>query len=317
MSSFFDNRNIIEIIYKWKKHLSIIVVLAIILGTVFSGPTFITPLFKSYAVVYPANIQPYSDESTTEQMLQLFNSQEIVDSMINYFNLDKHYGIDENYEYYQTAILGEYRDNVKISKTPYESVMIEVYDKDPVQAKKMVDKLLDFFDKKVDKLHKEKYREVVAMIGKQLNGKKRILDSLKREKARIGSEEGVFEYGFQSQQITKGYLGTVDGSASKLNKKEANRLYKNMGKYSGNLIELSKLIEFESEDYVEVKKDYELAKRFVDGKMTYSNIITRPFVADKKSFPIRWLVVVISALAAFVFALLVIFIIENFNRKNT
>ena len=316
MSNFFDNRNIIEIIYKWRKHLTAIVVLAVILGVVFSGPTFITPLYKSYAVVYPANIQSYSDESTTEQMLQLLNSQDIVDSMINYFNLDKHYNIDKNYKYYKTALLGEYRDKVKISKTPYESVMIEVFDKDPVQAKEMVDKILYFYDKKVDNLHKSKYREVVAMVGKQLKDKKKILDSLKREKARLGSEHGIFEYDYQSQQITKGYLGTVDGSASKLNTDEAKRLFGEMGKYSGNIIELDQLIESESEDYVEVKRQYELAKRFVDGDMTYENIVTHPFVADKKSFPIRWLVVVITAIAAFVFALLVIFIVENINRKH-
>ncbi len=317
MSSFFDNRNIIEIIFKWKKHLTVVVILAIILSAIFSGPKFITPLYKSYAVAYPANIQPYSDESTTEQMLQILNSQDIVDSMIDYFNLGEHYNIDKNYKYYKTALLGEYREKVKISKTPYESVMIEVYDKDPVKAKEMVDKLLYFYDKKVDNLHKSKYREVVVMVGKQLKAKKRILDSLKREKARLGSEEGVFEYDYQSQQITKGYLGAIDGSAGKLNKKETNRLYKNMGKYSGNIIELDQLIESESEDYVEVKRHYELAKRFVDGDMTYANIVTHPFVSDKKSFPIRWLVIVVTTLAAFVFALLLIFIVENINRKNS
>ena len=34
---------------------------------------FITPLYKSEAVAYPANVTPYSDESETEQMLQIIS----------------------------------------------------------------------------------------------------------------------------------------------------------------------------------------------------------------------------------------------------
>ncbi len=317
MSNFFDNRNLLEVLYKWKLHLTIIVITAIVLGAIFSGPSFITPLYKSYGVVYPANIDSYSEESNTEQMLQIFNSQDITDSMIAYFDLGKHYEIDENYKHYKTALLNEYKDKVKISKTPYESVLIEVFDKNPVQAKKMVDKLIDFYNKKVDQLHKDKYKEVVVMVKKQLDEKKAILDSLKKRKASLGENEGIFEYNYQSQEITKGYLGTVDGSGNSINKKEAKRLYKNMSKYSGDLIELDNMIKEEAADYVTVKRDYELAKRFLEGDLTYTNVVTHPFVADKKSYPIRWLVVVIAAMAAFVFAVIIIFIVENINRKNS
>jgi hypothetical protein len=154
------------------------------------------------------------------------------------------------------------------------------------------------------------------MIGKQLEEKKQLIDSLKRRKAELGEKEGIFEYDYQSQEITKGYLGTVDGSGNSLNKKEAKKLYTSMSKYSGDLIELENMISQEAEDYVLVKKDYELAKRFLDADLSYTNVITHPFVADKKSYPIRWLVVVIAALAAFVFSILVIFIVENVKRKN-
>jgi hypothetical protein len=54
-----------------------------------------------------------------------------------------------------------------------------------------------------------------------------------------------------------------------------------------------------------------MALRFYNADMTYSNMITRPFVADKKSYPIRWLIVVVVTIAAFVFAMLAILIIEK------
>lgn len=51
--------------------------------------------------------------------------------------------------------------------------------------------------------------------------------------------------------------------------------------------------------------------RFLNANMTYSNIVTYPFVSDKKSYPVRWIIVVIVSLAAFIFALLVILFLEN------
>ena len=317
MNSYFDSKNLLGIILKWKTHLTIIVITAVIVSVIFSGPSFITPLYKSYGVVYPSNIDSYSEESNTEQMLQIFNSMDITDSMIDYFHLGEDYDIDKDYKYYRTAVLGEYQDKVKISKTPYESVLIEVYDKNPVQAKDMVNRLIYYYNNKVDNLHKEKYREVVIMVEKQLIEKRALLDSLKRMKAKLGEEKGIFEYSSQAREITKGYLGTVDGTGNSINKKETNKLYKNMSEHSGQLIELENLISAEAGDYVVVKRDYELAKRFLESDLTYTNIVTHPFVADKKSYPIRWLVVVIAAMAAFVFALVIIFFIENINRKNS
>jgi len=54
-----------------------------------------------------------------------------------------------------------------------------------------------------------------------------------------------------------------------------------------------------------------MAMRFVDSNLTYSNVVTYPFVSDKKTYPIRWLIVVVASLAVFVFALFIIFWIER------
>ena len=100
MENFKNNINILKLIFKWKIHFIIIVLLSIICAVIFSGSIFITPLFKSNAVVYPANIASYSDESETEQMLQIFQSRDIKDSVIKKFDLAKHYKIDSNYKYF-------------------------------------------------------------------------------------------------------------------------------------------------------------------------------------------------------------------------
>lgn len=312
MDNFFNSSNLLNLLNKWKYHLLIIVSIAAILAIIFSGPMFITPMFKSHAVVYPGNVVSYSDESETEQMLQIMNSQDIIDSTIDKFDLAKHYDIDRNYEYFRTALLDEYNQNVKISKTLYESVLIEVSDKDADTAKLMVNSILDFYNKKVGRLHKAKYQEVVTMYADQLNRKRQNLDSLKQIMYELGTEYGLFEYEYQSQEIMRGYLKTLTGSgADRVNNKEVKRLLESMESKSGQLIEVVQMIQDESRSYVEVKLDYELALRFLNAEMTYSNIISYPFVSDKKSYPIRWLIVVVVTIAAFVFSLLAILFIEK------
>jgi len=311
MDKLFNSAHLINIITKWGYHLLAIVIASAILAGIFSGATFITPKYDSFAVVYPANIEPYSNESETEQMLQILNSQDIVDSMINKFDLANHYEIDPKYKYFKTALYNTYHDHVNISNTPYESIRIEISDKNPDTSAMMVTAMLKFYDKKVASMHKLKSTEVIEMYSFQLSKKRQYLDSLKTILYKLGTEQGLIEYEYQSQEIMRGYLGTVDGNNNKINKKEVDKLLRNMEKGSGQLIEVVQMIQDESRSYVEVKLDYEMAVRFNDSNLSYSNIISSPYPSDKKSYPIRWLIVVIVSLASFVMALLIIFFLES------
>ncbi|PLX12932.1 MAG: hypothetical protein C0598_04900 [Marinilabiliales bacterium] len=311
MAKFFNSSELLSLLDKWKVHLIIIVLVAAGLAAIFSGPTFITPLYKSQAVLYPANVESYSEESETEQMLQLFNSQDIKDSIINKYNLYDHYEIDKDYKYYKTIIYYEYSEKISIGKTPYEAVSIEVLDKSPDTAAMIVNSLIKFYDKKVARLHKTKYYEVADMYRLQLEKKRHTIDSLKSILQDLGESYGIIEYNYQSQEIMKGVLGTYDGSVAKINKKEVERLKNNMEKYSGKLLEVVEMIQNEASTYVLVKLDYEQALRFINADMTYSNIVSTPYVSDKKEYPVRWIIVAIAMLAAFMFSSFVIMFLEN------
>ncbi len=311
MDKYFDSTNMLNVVAKWKYHLLIIVGITALLAGIFSGPRFITPLFKSYAILYPANVEPYSEESETEQMLQIMMSQDIIDSMIKKFDLAKHYEINPGYKYFRTVLLAEYHEKVSITKTPYEGVEVVVKDRSPDTAKLMVDAIIDFYNKKVDWLHKEKWREVADMYSRQLARKRHDIDSLKNIMFELGTQYGIFDYEYQGKEITRAYLNALLSNPSKAKNKELKKMLTGMEQHSGQLVEVTNMIENEAINYVTVKQDYEMAVRFIDSKLTYSNIVTYPFVPDKKTYPIRWLIVVISSLAVFTLALFIIFWIER------
>lgn len=305
MDNNFNNLSLVQLVLKWKWHIVIITVAAAICGAVFSSSAFITPLYKSEAVAYPANISPYSDESETEQMLQIINSQSIMDSIVEKYDLWSDYEIDRNDHFAKTYMIDEYRGKIKISKTPYEAVSITVSDKDPFVACNIAKDILNFYDRKVHDLHTQKAGEVVAMYERQLRLKQHDIDSLKQKMTEIGTQYGITDFSGVSREVTRGY---INGS------NKAAELKDNLETYGAEIIDLTTKIQAEGNTYVSIKVDYEQELRFYNSVLTYSNIVTEPFPADKKSFPVRWVVVALCGLSAFLLSIVGVFIIENRKR---
>ena len=305
MDNNFNNLSLVQVILKWKWHIIIITVAAALCGAIFSSSMFITPLFKSVAVAYPANISPYSDESETEQMLEIINSQSIMDSIIEKYDLWTDYKIDKNFKFGKTYMINEYHSKIKIGKTPYEAVSITVMDKDPFVACNIAKDILNFYDQKVHDLHTQKVGEVVTMYERQLRQKQRNIDSLKNRLTEISTEYGVTDYSGQAREVTRGYLS---GSA------KATELKNNLEIYGAEAVDLRTKIEAEANTYVSTKVEYEQNLRFFNSNLSYSNIVTEPFPSDKKAFPVRWVVVALCALGAMLLSMVVVFIIENRKR---
>lgn len=298
----FNSLSLVQLIFKWKWHILIITVVAALCGAIFSSSAFITPLYKSVAIAYPANTSPYSEESRTEQMLEIMNSQSIKDSIINKYDLWTDYKIKKDEPFARTAINNEYKSKIKISKTPYEAVSIDVLDQNPEVACKIANDILYFYEQKVRTLHREKEAEVVVMFERQLQEKQLVIDSLKRRMSEIGTQYGVTDIGSQSREVTKSWL---TGSP------KANELKSNIELYGSELVDLHTKIAAEGNTFVAIKCDYERELRFLNGYLSYTNVISEPFPADKKSYPVRWVVVAISGLAALLFSILTLFVIEN------
>ncbi len=305
MDNNFNNLSLVQLILKWRWHIIIITVAAALCGAIFSSSLFITPLFKSVAVAYPANISPYSDESETEQMLEIINSNSIMDSIVEKYDLWTDYKINKADKFAKTYMINEYRSKIKIGKTPYEAVSVTVMDKDPFVACDIAKDILNFYDKKVHFLHNQKVGEVVAMYERQLREKQRDIDSLKRRYTEISTTYGITDISSQTREVTKGLLS---GSA------KASEMKDNIEQYGAEIHDLHTKIAAEGNTYVATKLDYEKELRFFHSHLTYSNIITEPFPADKKAFPVRWVVVALSGLGALLLSIVVIFIIENRKR---
>jgi len=315
MENYFNNINLIKIFAKWKWHFIIIAAVAAVMAIIFSSPMFIKPRFKSTAVLYPSNIAPYSDESLTEQMLQWLNSQDIKDSVIRKFDLSSHYGIDSTYKYFYSTMLYLYDKNVRISKTQYESVEIVVFDTDPVLARDMANAILNFCNEKIRYIHRSKYQEVVVGVQHMLDIKKAEMDSVKNQMRILGSDYDLIDYDNQSLEISRGYLRTVEGGST-INTKDVLRLKKNIEEKGGELVLLKARLQNIAGEFSTLTQYYDKALSNAKMDLTYINVISKPQIADKKSYPTRWLIMLYVVTVALVFSLVVISIIDNRHGRD-
>jgi hypothetical protein len=315
MENIYLNIKLLKLITKWRVHLIILVALAIVLSILFSSPWFIKPMYKSSTVLYPSNLIPYSSETPTELMLQIFRSDDIQDSLIEKFDLASHYDIDKNDEYYHTRVIKEFESNVDIRKTEYESVVIEILDADPKIACNMVKEMVNLFNKKARKMQREKSDEVLKIATDQLNNKQLQIDTLQKKLNDIWVNYGILDSKVQTKELTKQYY-KMFGNTRKINANSVNSTMENLKTKGGDFILLNDMFDAATSAYAKLKEEYENALRDATKELTYTNYISSPVPADKKTYPIRWLIVVITGLATFTLALLIIILIENFRKKE-
>jgi capsule polysaccharide export protein KpsE/RkpR len=312
MKNYFSDVDFLNIFSKWKWHLLIIALIASVIGLVVSSKAVMISYYKSDAIVYPVNLTPYSDESQAEQMLQWFASRDIMDSVIAKFDLAKHYKVDAENSHFNSIMQRKYEKQVKIYKTRFESVCIEVSDIDPVRAYEMVYAIIDFYNLKVNLSHREKYNEVLGLELERLVEKKQQLDSLNHLLTSLREKYGLIDYGIQANEVTKGYLGTFDGSNSaRINMNELQRLKSAIQSKGDSLMLITNLLSSVTASYTNYAISYESARQNVAKALTFATIVSHPVVADKVSFPKRWLIVLYSVLSITFFSLLIIAFIEK------
>jgi uncharacterized protein involved in exopolysaccharide biosynthesis len=311
MKQIFDNSFVLKVAWKWKIHLAIAGVVSIILAAIFSSPFFITPKFKSQGRLYPVNTNTYSEESESEQMLEVLNSYDIKRRMVETFNLAEQYKVKPDDPYFHTKILKKYEDHVDCKKTEYESVEIKVLDADPQIACNMVDSIISFYNQKVYSVRARRFREQAETYKRDYDLKVAEIDSLDQKMKELRENYGLLNYEIQSEQTSMGYMTALAEGAPKTSIDEIKKTMKNLSEKGGGFY----LMEQEMQGLLvmrdTLRNRYDKSLSISTQKVTFSAVVEEPFPADKKSYPIRWLIVVISLVATEFLALIFIFIVEK------
>jgi uncharacterized protein involved in exopolysaccharide biosynthesis len=313
MNPYLNNKTLLDLVLKWKIHLGIIALIAGIIAFVLSSPMFIKPKYKSTSVIYPVNMGKYSEESYTEQMLEILNSGDIRDQMIAAFKLDEHYKISRQYKFFKTALYGKFAEEVSFRKTENEAVRVQVLDTDPLIACAMVDSVRMFYDKKVQSLHRIKIAEELNIRNLELQRLKDEMDSVTNSLSDLGRKYGVMEITGQSEGATAAYFQAIANGKDNAVLRD---YFTNVAAKSPEARSLMLRVEGMSMRVVKVQELRDDAYRELNKEITYSVVVTPPYPADKKDWPKRSVIVLMSVIFTLIMAMVVIGVIENHNNTK-
>ena len=328
VSQHFDSTNLLVFLLKWKKPLFIVCVVAAVLSAIIS---FIIPeKYESTFVFFPAysssiskgvltedagaknDIVQFGEEEQAEQMLQILNSESIRDKIVAKYQLFEHYKIKPDDKYRNTKLVKTWEDNVSFKRTEFQSIEIRVLDTDNKMAAAIANDIASLVDSaKNNMIHSramQGFQVVKVEYENMVNRMKLIGDSL-----RWLGEKGITNVEYQSQSLTQEYYKAISQANTAAAKKLKAQL-DTLGKYGPFYDKLSDQREFELERLLLLRAKYEELRIDATQNVTHKFTVNKAWPSEKKAYPIRWLIVVVSTISTFVLAILVIIGLENYRR---
>lgn len=250
----------------------------------------------------------FGEEEEAEQLIQLLNSDTIRNYIIGKFDLMNHYDINPEAEFRQTELYDEYKSNIDFYRTKFMSVKIEVLDTDKEYAAKIANEI----SKKVDEVRnnilqkaakqgfvivEKEYKSLVSEIN-------RMEDTLNQIRAK-----GVQDYETQVEVLSNQYGAALVKGNNAAAKALENKL-DTISKYGGKYLSLVQQMEYEREKLSDLRKVYAESRVNAESTIDQTFIVNRAYPAEKASYPIRWLIVVASTIATFLFTMIVLILFD-------
>lgn len=318
------------VVFLWRRRRLIIglTLLGMVGGIV--AALVIPPRYKSEVILFPAitnsvskallseqstgrdDILALGDEEDAEQLLQILYSDQIRERTAERFNLPEVYKIKPDSKHKNSELLDAWREHVKFEYTKFGSVRVEVTDQEPQRAADMA----NFISSQTDSVWNDMAHER-ALKGFRIV--KESVDALTAEIQQISDSMavlralGVQDYHSQAERYNE-YLGAaiVKGDQRAIN--EFERRFDILAKYGGAYVTLQDRQFNEVKRLSVLRMKMEQAQADLESDLPHKFTVNPAFPADRKSWPVGWLVVAVSSASAFLLALMLIVVRENIRK---
>lgn len=331
-SEDFESTNFIIFLFQWRKPLVIVVTIAFLASIIFSHSFFITPKFESTVVLYPTSsssiakallaenvsakqdVLQIGEEEQTEQMLQILGSSVIRDKIIEKYDLMDHYEIDENSKYRRTKLFRNYENNITFRRTEYMAVKIAVLDKDPQIAANIANDIAELLDSTKNIMQKERAIRAFQIVETEYLQLKAEIQAMEDSLTRL-RELGVHDYESQAEMINQ-QLAIELAKGNRNGVKALEERLTNLAKYGGPYVSIRDQLEHEKKQLSEIKSKYEEARIDAEEVLPQKFVVESAYPAEKKSYPIRWIIVLVSTISAFILSILVLAVLDSLSRYS-
>jgi capsular polysaccharide biosynthesis protein len=310
MESSYNLVHILKIWIKWKWYIFVAVLLSALISALVS--VFVMDeYYLSRSVIYPINqsitdrshlfnekgseaeLEYYGTKNDVNRLLEIANSAQITDFLINYYHLADHYHVNKNSAYWKTKVKKKFLKNYKVIKTEREAVEVTIFDTNPDSAAIMVNTAVEKIDE-INKMPVVKNKLRIAdRFSEDVIAKKQELDSLTDQLNALG-----VKYNVSLKVDDKG--NTVVNASSA----EGVVNYKLLQQ-----IQLSRLTDYNK--LVMLKDQYALSAK---ENVPSIYVVEEPYPSEKREKPVRSLVVLSSVLITVILSLIAVLLIEKWRE---
>jgi capsular polysaccharide biosynthesis protein len=325
--TYTDSFKVALFLYKWRKTLLVLGLASALLSAIFSSPLFVDPLYKSTVIMYPASsnsisksllnenasakqdILEFGEDAQTEQMLQILNSNRIRDKVISRFHLAEHYGFKPGDRYFKTRLYNRFASNITFKRTEYMAVKITVLDKDAQKAADIADEIAALLDTVKNDMQKERAMQGFKIVEAQYLSQQKQVSAMEDSLTQL-RKLGVQDYESQAEmmnqqlaiEIAKGNTRGIHAIDEKL---------KILATYGGSYVSIRDALEYEKKQLSFIKARYEEAKIDAFESIPQKFVVENAYKAERKAYPIIWIVVLLSTLGTLLVGMLAIYIVER------
>ena len=324
----FDSTNLVYFFYRWRKPLIMVGLFAMLISGIVA---FIIPeRYKSTVVMFPAttsslskallsenpsakqDVLLFGQEEEAEQMLQILNSDEIRDRVCRRFKLMKHYNIDTTDRFKRTRLYDEFQNNITFRRTEFMSVKVEVLDVNPDTASHIANVIAQLLDSTTTRMQRERASQAFRIVKNEYMAKLRdvtlIADSMEKL-----NEKGMYDYESQSSVTSEQYAIAISKGDNRAIKSLEEKL-KIISRYGSAYLSVRDNLTLQTKQLNMLKTKYEEAKVDAEQEIPHKFIVNNAFPAEKKSYPVRWVIVAGSTSSAILIAIICIIILDSLKR---
>ncbi len=320
----FNVIEMIQILWKWRKKIIIVILIAAGISAIATGPWFITPLFKSNMIFYPTvnnsfsasflkdNVGDKSDplvfgtEVQVEEMLQILNSDLTRGAVMQHFDLLNHYHLEPDDDHRYVKLGRIYDRKVSFKRTEFTSIECTVLDEDPLFAAKMIDGISDIMDSIKTQIQRQVARQALTIVEEAYHAKRSEIKYYNDSLNRLG-DLGVFNVAEQAKVLTDIQLkGGVNTDVQK----------QLLAKYGRSFETLARTVFLELEKESDLRKFYDQARIDASANVQHKFIVSKSGPSQFKAYPIRSLFLLLTCLATLIFTCLTILVYEKIYLPN-
>ena len=188
---------------------------------------------------------------------------------------------------------------------------ITVLDSDPELSARIANEIAEIFDSTMNQMQKEVAIEAYRIVEQEYNtlvAEMNMLEDSLNTLRRLG----VFDYESQVEMLSQ-QLAVELGKGNAQGVKNIQEQLDILAEYGGASYAINERLDNDRLQLSLVKSKYEEAKVDATEFIPHKFVVTSAFQAERKSYPIRWIIVVVTVLSTF---LLLIFCVVFYDRSK-